>query len=116
MALSMQSDHYFALYTIWETEADDERCQNWVLDTMRKIVPHTEGAYLGDSDFQIRQTKFWTDVKAKKLMELRRKWNPADRICGYLNHGDTAGIEGLKNLNEYSNGYQGEDTRGLLTK
>ncbi len=26
MALSMQSDHYFALYTIWEEEKDDERC------------------------------------------------------------------------------------------
>ncbi|KAF2195069.1 oxidoreductase [Zopfia rhizophila CBS 207.26] len=30
MALSMQSDHYFAAYTVWENEWDDERCQSWV--------------------------------------------------------------------------------------
>lgn len=104
MALSMQSDHYFALYTIWEKESDDDRCQAWVHDTMRKVAPDCEGAYLGDSDFQVRQTRFWTDDKAKKLMELRRKRDPEGRICGYLDHGDKAGLAGLLNTNEWCDG------------
>jgi hypothetical protein len=104
MALSMQSDHYFAIYTIWEDEKDDELCQSWVRDVMKEIGPHCEGAYLGDSDFQVRQTKFWTDEKAKRLMALRREWDPEGRICGYLDDGDRAGVQGLSNVSQWCNG------------
>lgn len=105
MALSMQSDHYFAIYTIWEDEMDDDRCQSWVRNVMKYIAPHCDGAYLGDSDFQIRQTKYWTDEKAQKLMTLRQKWDPEGRICGYLDHGDRAGVKGLSNMAQWCNGH-----------
>lgn len=105
MALSMQSDHYFALYTIWKDETDDDRCQQWVRDTMKKVVPHCDGAYMGDSDFQVRQTKYWTDDKAHKLMDLRRKRDPSGRVCGYLDHGDGSGVRGLLNTEGWCNGY-----------
>lgn len=97
MALSMQTDHYLALYTVWEDVADDERCQTWTRTVMREIAPHCEGAYLGDSDFQVRLTKFWTDDKSKRLMDIRRARDSEGRICGYLVPGDGAGVEGLKN-------------------
>lgn len=100
MALSMQSDHYFAIYTIWKDEEDDDRCQKWVRDIMREVAPHCEGAYLGDADFQVRQTKFWTDEKALKLMALRREWDPSGRICGYLDSGDQSGAMGLSNKDD----------------
>ena len=103
MALSMQSDHYFAIYTIWKDEVDDERCQKWVHDMMKDVAPKCDGAYLGDSDFQVRQTKFWTDEKARKLMALRQERDPSGRICGYLDHGDKTGVRGLLNVNEWSN-------------
>ncbi|KAF1357098.1 FAD binding domain protein [Delphinella strobiligena] len=105
MALSMQSDHYFAIYTIWEHEKDDDRCQQWVRTTMQDVVPHCEGAYMGDSDFQVRQTKYWTDEKARKLMALRHERDPSGRICGYLDHGDQTGVRGLLNTDEWCNGY-----------
>lgn len=105
MALSMQSDHYFALYTVWKDEVDDDRCQKWVRDIMKTVAPECEGAYLGDSDFQVRQTKYWTDDKARRLMKLRNVWDPAGRICGYLDHGDQAGLAGLLNLDTWCNGY-----------
>jgi hypothetical protein len=101
MALSMQSDHYFALYTVWEDEADDKRCQEWVRDTMRAVEPHSVGAYLGDSDFQVRQTRFWEDENARRLMDIRRKWDPRGRICGYLDDGDVSGVNGLANSNQW---------------
>jgi len=97
MALSMQSDHYFAFYAIWEDEEDDQRIQTWVLDVMDRIAPHGVGQYLGDSDFQVRNTKYWANDQAKKLMEVRRKWDPEGRFCGYLDRGDGSGAKGLVN-------------------
>lgn len=100
MALSMQSDHYFAIYTIWPDAKDDKKNQDWTFDIMKKIAPDCDGAYLGDSDFQVRQTKFWTDEKARKLMGIRRERDPEGRICGYLDREDQAGLAGLLNENK----------------
>lgn len=101
MALSMQSDHYFALYTVWEKESDDDRCKAWVKNVMKKVERQSVGAYLGDSDFQVRKTKFWADDNARRLMEVRRKWDPRGRICGYLDQGDQSGTTGLTNAHEF---------------
>lgn len=101
MALSMQSDHYLALYTLWEDRADDARCQSWVRNVMAGVEKHSVGAYLGDSDFQVRRTKFWEDPNAKRLMELRRNWDPNGTICGYLDEGDKSGVKGLQNVHEW---------------
>ena len=101
MALSIQSDHYFAIYTIWQDEADDTKCQNWVKDIMSEIEHHSVGAYLGDSDFQVRRTKFWGDIQAKKLKQIRQKWDPKGTVCGYLDVGDASGSAGLENVHEW---------------
>ncbi|KAF4625090.1 hypothetical protein G7Y89_g13076 [Cudoniella acicularis] len=101
MALSMQSDHYFAIYCVWEDEKDDERCNAWVSTVMAKVERHSVGAYLGDSDFQVRRTRFWGEKQGKRLMELRRKWDPEGRICGYLDEGDRSGTAGLENIHEW---------------
>ena len=102
MALSMHSDHYFALYTLWKDAADDAPNVKWVLDIMKNVERHAVGSYLGDADFQHRRTKFWTDEAGKKLTEIRRKWDPTGRICGYLDDGDKSGIQGLKNVFEWA--------------
>ncbi|CAI4212674.1 unnamed protein product [Parascedosporium putredinis] len=102
MALSMQSDHYFALYTVWEDAADDERCTAWVYDVMRDVERRSVGSYLGDADFRHRRTKYWSDAHGKKLMDVRRKWDPRGTVCGYLDVGDQSGVEGLKNEFEWS--------------
>jgi hypothetical protein len=97
MALSMQTDHYFALYTIWEDEKDDSRCKIWVRDVMEHVKTSSAGAYLGDSDFQVRKTMFWGEAQGKKLMDMRRKYDPTGTICGYLDEGDRSGVDGLEN-------------------
>ncbi|KGO37749.1 FAD linked oxidase, N-terminal [Penicillium expansum] len=101
MALSMQSDHYFALYTIWEEEKDDTRCLEWVRNVMKKVERHSVGAYLGDSDFQVRKSKYWSDENATRLMEIRRSFDPQGRICGYLDQGDLSGTNGLDNAHQW---------------
>lgn len=101
MALSMQSDHYFAVYTVWETPEDDERCIAWTHDVIRRVERFSAGSYLGDADFQHRRTKFWKDGNARQLMEIRRRWDPEGRICGYLDDGDKSGVDGLRNEFEW---------------
>src|SRR5262249_7981246 len=49
MALSLQTEIYFALYVIWENETDDERCRRWLAEQMKRLEPISEGLYLGDS-------------------------------------------------------------------
>ncbi|KXH33911.1 hypothetical protein CSIM01_02246 [Colletotrichum simmondsii] len=102
MALSMQSDHYFALYTIYPDAEDDERCQGWVSDVMTGVERHAAGSYLGDADFRYRKTKFWGDEQGKRLMEVRKVWDPKGRIAGYLDTEDESGVEGLKNEFEWA--------------
>ena len=101
MALSMQSDHYLAIYTVWEKESDDERCRAWVEGVMKEVERDSVGAYLGDSDFQVRKTRFWGSEQGARLMDLRRKWDPEGRVCGFLDLGDKSGVEGLENLHEW---------------
>ncbi|KAL0941866.1 uncharacterized protein CTRU02_204629 [Colletotrichum truncatum] len=102
MALSMQSDHYFALYTVYPDAADDERCLGWVRDVMADVEKQSAGSYLGDADFRYRRTKFWGDEQGKRLMKARKEWDPEGRICGFLDFEDKSGAEGLKNEFEWA--------------
>lgn len=84
MALSMQSDHYLAVYTIWENEADDAQYGAWLSSIMEQLEPQSVGSYLGEYDFQARPSKCWGTEEYQKLVEIKRKWDPDNRICGCL--------------------------------
>ncbi|GFG25704.1 6-hydroxy-D-nicotine oxidase [Aspergillus udagawae] len=83
MAFSMQSDHYFAVYTGWKDEADDGRCQSWLQLVMDKIKAYGVGAYIGDSDFSVRPDRYWAKDNEGRLREIRRRWDPDSRFCGF---------------------------------
>lgn len=97
MALSLQADHYLAMYAICKDEADDVKCLNWTRDIIADIKKYSAGSYLGDIDLQVRTTKFWGDEQGRRLMDIRRKWDPNGVICGYLDAGDNSGVAGLDN-------------------
>ncbi|KAI1129380.1 FAD binding domain protein [Nemania abortiva] len=97
MAHSLHSDHYVAVYTIWDDAADDARCTGWVREVMKGVERHSAGSYMGDADFQQRTTRFWTEENGERLREIRGKWDPEGRICGYLDAGDRSGVQGLRN-------------------
>jgi hypothetical protein len=84
MALSLQSEIYFAIYTIWENERDDGRCRQWLLDRMKSMEPISDGLYLGDSDFTTRSAKFVSDESWKRLGEVRAKYDPGGLFESYL--------------------------------
>ncbi len=62
MALSVQSDIYFATYVVGESPAQDASCRAWVSDTMSRLAPFSAGCYLGDSDFTVRTDRFMSDA------------------------------------------------------
>ena len=97
MALSLCTDHYLALYTICKDKEDDVRCETWVHDIMKDVKKNSPGSYLGDIDLQVRTTQFWGEEQGKKLMEIRRKWDPHGIICAYLDAEDKSGATGLDN-------------------
>jgi hypothetical protein len=98
MALSMHTDHYVALYAAYKDALQDKHHNTWIRSYMTKYFgKHSVGAYLGDADFQAHDNKFWSDEVGRKLMKTRRKWDPQGRLCGYLNKGDSSGVDGPQN-------------------
>jgi FAD/FMN-containing dehydrogenase len=90
MALSLQSDVYFAVYTVWEEPADDARCRRWLHDEMKRMETFSDGFYLGDSDLPTRSAKFMADKNFQKLQQLRKKYDPAGRFCAFQPHAEHA--------------------------
>lgn len=89
MAFSLQTDIYMALYAIWEDEADDERCKNWLKAQMQRIEPVTAGQYLGDSDFIHFPRRFMADANFERLQHIRALRDPQGRFHSYLSNPGT---------------------------
>ncbi|PKY08449.1 FAD-binding domain-containing protein [Aspergillus campestris IBT 28561] len=87
MALSLQADHYFAIYTVWEDEADDDRCRAWLKQAMRPVEGACIGAYLGDSEFANRMSHYWDPKSTVHLRQVRQAWDPEGRIAGGFPNG-----------------------------
>ena len=84
MALSLQTEHYLAVYSIWKDSKDDEKCQSWMRKRFDEMQPYSAGVYLGDSDFQVRKTPFLAPGKREKLEAFRKVWDPHGLFCSYL--------------------------------
>jgi FAD/FMN-containing dehydrogenase len=84
MALSLQTDIYFATYVIGEQETDDGACRAWVGDTMRRLEPFSPGSYLGDSDLRVRPARFMSDDAWRRFQDARAAWDPDRVLAGYL--------------------------------
>lgn len=83
MALSVQSDIYFATYVVCEEPSQDSRCRTWVDDTMRRLSPHSAGCYLGDSDFTVRTDRFMSDAAWNRYRQIRADRDPGGLFAGY---------------------------------
>lgn len=84
MSLSMQSDHYVALYGIWQDESDNHRCWSAISEIVSQAEMYSVGSYLGELDFRARKSKYWGERQQEGIIEIRQKWDPEGRICGCL--------------------------------
>ena len=66
MCLTMQSDHYFALYSCWEDQQSDEKHVNWVAGIMENVQKHA------------------VDDSWERLKSIRQKWDPLNLFCSHL--------------------------------
>lgn len=83
MALSLQSDIYFATYVVGESPAQDADCRTWVDGTMRRLAPYSAGCYLGDSDFTVRTDRFMSDPAWERYRRVRAERDPGRLFAGY---------------------------------
>lgn len=97
MALSLHSQHYLALYTICKDESKDQACEKHCREVIEGLGEAKVGAYMNDTDLRRRTTRFWKEEEGKRLMDVRRNWDPEGRFCGYLIEGDQEGAQGLDN-------------------
>lgn len=85
MALSLQTDVYFAAYVIWPPgSGDGEHCEQWLSERMTALEPVTAGQYLGDSDFTVRQERFMSDDAWRRFQVIRDARDPDRLFAGYL--------------------------------
>jgi hypothetical protein len=81
MALSLQTDIYFATYVVTEPGADTGVLRDWTGDVMRRLEPFSPGSYLGDSDLRARPARFMSDGAWRRFREIRAARDP-DRLFG----------------------------------
>ena len=93
MCHSMETDHFVSLHAVSAPGGDHGQCEAWVRDHMATWGKSgaEAGSYLGDADFRVRRASFWPEMQENKLNEIRRKWNPNERICGFLTDEDEDG-------------------------
>jgi len=84
MAVSLQTDIYFAAYVVAEEAAQDPACRTWVDDTMARLAPFSPGCYLGDSDLAIRPDTFMSDAAWDRFCAIRAARDPGRLFAGYL--------------------------------
>jgi FAD/FMN-containing dehydrogenase len=83
MALSVQTDLYFASYVVGDEPGQDAGCRSWLDETMRRLEPFAAGCYLGDSDLTIRPDRFMSDAAWNRFRQVRAARDPDRRFAGY---------------------------------
>jgi FAD/FMN-containing dehydrogenase len=84
MALSVQADIYLAAYSVWDNEAEDAAMEAWPVDQMRKLEDLSKGSQLNDENMKARPSRYHSEVAAKKLEELRAKYDPEGMFVSFL--------------------------------
>ncbi len=84
MAFSMQSDIYVALYSVWESQAQDAVHQTWVRDHMKVLEPLASGIQLADENLAARPFRFMSEENLKRLDRLRAKYDPQGLFHSYM--------------------------------
>ncbi|HXW46875.1 MAG TPA: FAD-binding oxidoreductase [Streptosporangiaceae bacterium] len=83
MALSVQTDLYFATYVVCESPSQDQTCRSWLSATMRSIEPFCAGCYLGDSDLAVRPGRFMSAPAWDRFRQIRAARDPGLLFAGY---------------------------------
>jgi hypothetical protein len=84
MALSLQSDLYFAAYLVGEDEEQALAATSWIEERVTELQQVKVGTYLGDSDLLSRPTRFMSDEAFARLGQVRGTRDPEGLFPDYL--------------------------------
>ncbi|HET6732702.1 FAD-binding oxidoreductase [Mycobacterium sp.] len=84
MAYSLEADIYFALYTVWQDPADDEKYCDWARSNMAAMAHLGTGIQLADENLGQRPAKFATDESMARLDKVRAQYDPHGRFHSWM--------------------------------
>jgi FAD/FMN-containing dehydrogenase len=84
MAFSVDDELYYAIYTAWDNEADDQRWISWTSSHTKEWEPYASGTMLADENLEYRVSNFVTDENLRRLDDVRTAWDPGQRFVSWL--------------------------------
>lgn len=87
MAYSMRRPTFVAPYSFWMNEKDDEANLAWMKKTQELLAPLAAGHYINEADLEAgpeRSRRSYTEENWRKLMAVRRKYDPNGLFHDYL--------------------------------
>lgn len=84
MAYSVQADVFIAANAVYYDPADDERCESWVVDSIKRLDGVSAGAQMNDENTEHHMARYLSDGAARRLQALRSKYDPQGRFPGFL--------------------------------
>ena len=84
MAYSLESEIYLALYTAWQSPADDEKHSDWARSNMAAMAGLATGVQLADENLGARPAKFVSDEALARLDRVRSEYDPQGRFYSWM--------------------------------
>jgi FAD/FMN-containing dehydrogenase len=84
MAYSVQADVFIAANAVYYDPSDDERCEKWVVDAVKRLDSVSAGAQMNDENTEHHWTRYLSDSAARRLEAMRTKYDPQGRFPGFL--------------------------------
>jgi FAD/FMN-containing dehydrogenase len=84
-ALSITGRVYISAFSGWTQPSDDARYVNWGRDHIKRLERFSNGIQLADENLIGRgDARFMSTRNLERLEEIRRTWDPAGIVHGYL--------------------------------
>ena len=90
MALSLQTDSYFATFPRWRDPAQDADVHRWLAERMAEVDPVSVGTFIGDSDVTRREAPLLGAAARRRLERVRAVYDPADLFCNFMTRSELA--------------------------
>ena len=87
MAYSIQGDVYLSTGAVYADAVDDERCENSVTGTMKKLEHLGVGSMMNDEDMVHRRGRYLSPEAARRLEAMRQRHDPGALFASFLEFG-----------------------------
>ena len=89
MACSVAGRAFVFIDAAWQSPGEDTANQRWVDDVLAGLSPHETGAYINETNWDQRPdrlAKCFSQEAFTKLEDIRRRYDPENRLVNALDH------------------------------